>query len=283
MTASGTIDVVIPVFQRPEACLAVFSLLAQGSMVNRIFLIDASPDGRISELIVQLANESGRVVAVRCPSSSFSRPKCLNAGLRLCEAPLTLVSDADIIWFNTTVRQMCTVVNSTNGLCHVESVEETDQKSRSLSRPGYDYRVIVKNAHQPLLHIIRRTTLNGVRSGPGLVLASTDCWNAIGGYCEDFVGWGWEDKDLLIRAALSGKQVDRAGRVLHLSHDDTKRNTSFDRVEPARSRNANILTSVSRIARGELNGDLAGGSSLVDKRPPVTICFEDGVEAELSS
>lgn len=70
---------------------------------------------------------------------------------------------------------------------------------------------------------------------------------SIGGYKQIFTGWGWEDQDLLIRAKLLGIKIASDGKVIHLSHDDTKRNR-YCNIQPSQTRDRNIIACLSSLS-----------------------------------
>jgi hypothetical protein len=192
------------------------------------------------------------------------------------------MSDADIVWSPDTLKQMATIASAANTLCTVEKVQETDFRSVALSRRSYTYRLTRQSPASVRVEIVRRYANNDTRPGCGLVMAHRQVWARLNGYCEDFVGWGWEDQDLLIRAEIAGCRVCKAGSVLHLSHADSLRNATFSNLDPSITRDANILTCVRRIKSGILRGD-AGLADSCNNTTQVTaeICFESGIEAEL--
>jgi len=65
--------------------------------------------------------------------------------------------------------------------------------------------------HYELCHIILRAVQDKecfLRTIGGLVIIRKQHFLKLGGYSEDFVGWGWEDRDFKMRAARSGlKQI----------------------------------------------------------------------------
>jgi GT2 family glycosyltransferase len=279
------LDVIIPVYERPEAAVAVFSLLAAAPRIRQILLVDSSQTGDHAGHLTLLARRDGRVSALHHPLQIFSKSRCLNAGIRASQAELVLVSDADIFWLPETIHQMVATVAYDHVICHVANVQETDVDAIALRRAGYGFRIDVSHDARRL-EVVRRDLNQGAsRPGCGLILASRKSWHHLGGFSEDCVGWGWEDQDLLIRASLMRFSVAKLGRVLHMSHSDSLRNASLGNVDPASTRNANILRSVARIRSGKLHGDLnhmrthdgTKSSELV----PIEIRFEPGIEAEL--
>jgi predicted glycosyltransferase involved in capsule biosynthesis len=276
---TANLDVVIPVSERPEVAATLFSLFRCGSFVRKTIVVDASQSGAVGSELSRLFAGEDRLVILSRPRPVFSKSVALNAGLLHCEAEFVLVSDADVIWSGTTLASMRTNVERAVHFCHVRHVEETDGANIAVQRRGYDYRLAF-DGQEAQLTIVRRMIRAAGREGPGLVLARLSDWHRIGGYFEGFEGWGWEDKDLLIRAALLGRRITRAGRVLHLSHSDQRRQSQSG-VDPAASRNANIAMSLRRIATGNHLGDLRPNAAGPLRPPKVRIGFDSGVAQEL--
>lgn len=274
----GEVDVIIPAYRRPEAIVSVITLLALGQTVRRIFIIDSGNGGIDGQLVARLAGDE-RVSVMCCSRSPFCKSAALNLGLRACTSRNVLVSDAEIVWRMDTFQAMQAVVVNDNAFCFVRDVEETAGRSSATVRPRVGYR-IDSTKSPPAVFIERRLTAEQTRPGCGLVLASQEAWRNVGGYCEDLVGWGWEDQDLLMRAELLGGAVASAGHVLHVTHSDGRRNTDLPGLTPVLSRNNNIRRAISRISAGRLSGDLMPDRQELACVPP-RFLFDPDIEDEL--
>lgn len=276
---AAQLDVVIPVSERPEVAATLFSLFSCGSLVRKVIVIDASQSGAHASELSGLFPGEDRLVLLSRPRAIFSKSVALNAGLSYCEAEFVLVSDADVVWSGATIAAMYAKLEGAAHFCHVSHVEETDRGDITVKRKGYSYRLEF-DGKEPQLTILRRVIRPARREGPGLVLARLSDWHHIGGYVEGFKGWGWEDMDLLIRAELLGRQITRAGRILHLSHSDQRRQ-SRSGIDPVSSRNANIAMSLRRIAAGNHLGDMKSHGPERLCLQKVIIRFETEIAEEL--
>lgn len=202
-----------------------------------------------------------RISYVCIPQSGFNKSQLLNAGLERARSPWILLSDADILWQPSAVANLLAGAQS-GAICTVAQVRERDPTARVLGRSRRTYRldwrgdaVSVRLVADPPESAPETPQRTPQRPGCGLLCASKTVLQAIGGFKERFCGWGWEDRDLLLRAELLGARVTQAGRVLHCSHGDDRRNRFAGGLEPLRSRDRNIALSLAELQQGRLWGD----------------------------
>jgi glycosyltransferase involved in cell wall biosynthesis len=262
------LSAIIPLRDRSTVAVTAASLLAAG--VDTITIVDAeSADPATCQALHELANKNDRINIVRT-GGPFQKARLLNLGIRVASAPRILVTDADIIWTQETISELAERGRRAD-FVHVARVVESDAVTAVANRR---LRCDV-SAHGRIRIMIERRT---VRPGYGLVFASRDALLHVGGYSEDFVGWGWEDVDLLARSHALGHKIDSAGSVLHLTHGDDVRDLhqGQSRVE---SRNANIMRSLERYRNGEWFGALRRDSPTPPSR--ITIFITRGASREL--
>ena len=68
-----------------------------------------------------------------------------------------------------------------------------------------------------------------LRGFTGLVCLRKSHFLSLGGYDEDFAGWGFDDDDLVSRARQAKLQyIEEEGLVSRIEHDDAERIINFD-------------------------------------------------------
>lgn len=217
------------------------------------------------------------VTVLSCPDPGFNKSALINQGLRHALGETVLVSDADIVWNEAAINALLTtLVETPTALCYVAQVNETTPQTPALSRPRYGYRV-ERTAQGVTVRVEPVTPRPDHRPGCGLVVAQGETWQKLGGYKEQFQGWGWEDQDLLIRAELLGIPLRAAGCVLHQSHVDDLRNYFHGHQRPQTTRDLNLRRCLESLQQGELWGSL-GPPSATTAPPIIRIFAPDFVE-----
>lgn len=282
------IDVVIPHRDRGELLAAVSSCRAC-KCVERILVVDGgSTSAYVNEMLYQV-EQNLAVEVLRRPISKFSRGLLLNVGLAAASARVVLVSDADILWTEECLLSLAAEA-ARGSFAHVAEVEERNALFVSDVAHERYVAVVTREAGVPKLtiEVASCEAYEPVRPGSGLICATAERWRELGGYVDDLVGWGWEDQDLLIRAQLRNCGVVSVGRALHITHDDGSR--ALGTMTKEDSRDANIVASLVRLARGEWCGSLAtdpiGGTEVLEVSIPPKLMakFEKaGVAASLFS
>lgn len=256
MNHSSLVEVIIPVKDRLEVLECVRSLNTVEAKIARIVVCDGgSTDAQCIQYLHELECQNN-VCVMHFPAPGFNKSLLLNRGLLQATSEFLLISDADIIWNAAALDALLSSVSSsTNTICYVQDVEESQPDSVALKRDRYTYEVTVNN-HVASVNVLPADSYTKHRHGCGLICARRTTLIALGGYKEFFQGWGWEDQDLLIRAQLCGINLCAAGKVMHISHDDTARNKYHNNLEPGLTRNKNIIASLKSLAQGVLLGDL---------------------------
>ncbi|MFH7242146.1 MAG: glycosyltransferase family 2 protein [Spirulina sp.] len=280
------LDIIIPLKDRPvAACVESLwrSLVNWNAGTYRIWLCDGgSTQPEVVDTLAHLAN-GDRVTVLSRLDSGFNKAALMNEGLRHAQAETVLVSDADILWNEAALESVLTVLDATpTALCHIAQVNETEPQTTALSRPRYGYRL--KTTAQGLAVIVEQVAPRpDHRPGCGLVAARRETWQTLGGYKEQFHGWGWEDQDLLMRAELLGIPLRAAGCVLHQSHADALRNPFHGHQPPQATRDLNLLRCLEGLQRGDLWGDLGNsGDSIQTRRPPIQAAIRVDLPPDLA-
>lgn len=251
----AALEVIIPIKDRKEVKQCVNSLLDTKNIIKKILLIDGGSTDSDCLTVFDELEKNPKIKIIHSPQSGFNKSKLLNQGIQATTSDFLLISDADIIWNITTLQNLLkTVLSSSNIICSVKDVQESQPLSVELHRQRYIYQIDY-HGDTAILQIVSASP-DKKRPGCGLVCTGRSSFFELGGYKEIFKGWGWEDQDLLIRASLLGFQVYTQGKVLHLSHSDASRNLYNDNLSPVQTRNQNILFCIESLIQGHLQGDL---------------------------
>jgi glycosyltransferase involved in cell wall biosynthesis len=250
------LDVIIPVKARSSIMQCIDSLLAC-PQVDRILVCDGGSEAEDYAKLVELSHAVEKLDLLPYTMSGFNKSYLLNQGIAAANADYLLISDADILWNPATLDGLqAQIMNHDHVICTVAEVTESDPNAVALKRDRYTYRITHTDDAIYLL-IQPAHLLPDQRPGCGLLYTRRQTLLGLGGYKEQFQGWGWEDQDLLIRAQLLGVRVTCAGTVMHLSHGDDQRNRFHHHRAPSETRNANIQRAIASLSRGEFYGDLA--------------------------
>lgn len=248
------LEAIIAVKNRIEVEQCVQSLLNIKSIL-RITICDGGSTHECIASLQKLANSCDRLSILNLPITGFNKAKLLNHAITKSNSESLLISDADIIWNQDAVDKLVSKVAS-NTICYVQEVEESQAQNVAVKRDRYTYNIYIKN-NIATVEIVPWSEHSGdSRPGCGLICVQKSTLISLGGYKELFTGWGWEDQDLLIRAKLLDIKIATNGKVIHLSHDDTKRNQHCNNFQPSQTRNRNIITCLASLSQGVVLGDL---------------------------
>lgn len=274
------LEAIIAVKDRVEIEQCVQSLLE----IKSIFRITICDGGSTDECIARLqklANLCDRISILNLPATGFNKSRLLNHAITKSNSELLLISDADIIWNQEAVDKLVSKV-AANTICYVQDVEESQAQSISVKRDRYTYHIQIDN-NIATVEIVPCSEHSGdSRPGCGLICVQKSTLISLGGYKELFTGWGWEDRDLLIRAKLLGIKIATNGKVIHLSHDDTKRNQHCNNFQPSQTRNRNIITCLTSLSQGVIRGDLPVEHSSQIKFNIVSFTFPESLTKNLT-
>ncbi|MEB3290741.1 MAG: glycosyltransferase [Leptolyngbya sp.] len=281
--------IIIPLKDRPVApCIESLrqGMAAWAPGTYHLWICDGgSTQPEVVATLTRVARGDGVTVLSR-PDPGFNKAALMNEGLRHAQGETVLVSDADILWNEAALNALlATLAETPSALCHIAQVNETTPQTPALSRPRYGYG-IERTAQGITVRVEPVPLRPDHRPGCGLVAARWETWHTLGGYKEQFQGWGWEDQDLLIRAEVLGLPLRAAGCVIHQSHHDTWRNRFHGHQPPQKTRDFNLRRCLESLKQGELRGDLwpdLGGDLGRDlgslpkaTAPPIhRICFPD--------
>jgi hypothetical protein len=187
---------------------------------------------------------------------TFNKSFAQNIGAANAAGETLLLLDTDVILED----DLFTLAGESLGqraFLTVASVRESGHKQNGCYGEGLELAYITEIS-VPCGRTIRLETNRvkphaGVRSGPGLIAVRRAHFLQVGGTNSALEGWGWEDLDLIARLQFElGLERVQAGRVLHLSHQDTARALGGrSRVE---SEQENYLTCLANYTAGLFQG-----------------------------
>jgi predicted glycosyltransferase involved in capsule biosynthesis len=142
----------------------------------------------------------------------FERAKLNNVGIRNANTEYIMTTDVDMMFGPDFVKELLSRVG-----------ENIFVESRTMYLKGLATRKIYKGKIDPLNdidsckigRIKKRSTAGGCQC------AHIDQWNKVRGFDEDFIGWGSEDYDLLMRMVSSGAKevwMGESSSSLNLFH-----------------------------------------------------------------
>lgn len=277
----ATLEVIVPVKDRVEIEQCAQSILSINSTLRITICDGGSTDAQCIAGLQNLAHKCDRISILNFPNTGFNKSRLLNHAIAKSTNELLLISDADIIWNQDAVDKLTSKVGS-NTICYVQDVEESQPQSVSVKRDRYTYNIHVDN-NTASIEIVPWSEHSGdMRPGCGLICTRKSTLISLGGYKELFTGWGWEDQDLLIRAKILGIKIASDGKVIHISHDDTKRNQYCNNFQPSQTRNRNIITCLKSLSRGVLLGDLRVENHRQPKPYLVSFQLSDSLTKDLA-
>lgn len=169
----------------------------------------------------------------------FNKSLALNVGIHLASQNACLMLDADIRLCEYDVAAALAIIADGAFLTLDRVVAEQDQVG--LGRSG-----LAAIRHLVALDFIDGRSIEvetaalfndgNARSGPGILLAQTARLREIGGYNSAFVGWGWEDIDVIVRLQHLGLLRQAHGLGWHLADEAVGPSHSTKRDSDMRNR-----------------------------------------------
>ena len=168
----------------------------------------------------------------------FNRSAAINTAAKIAgDWDVAVIIDADVICSPDRVKEAVTVASGTSQMILPHSTRyDLGRKAAELFRAGkIDTAEVIANPNR----WVRReyNEGNGHPSVSSVVVVSRTLWDEIGGFDEQFKGWGFEDTAFAAAAATFGQIVRMDGAVIHLWHPtqrEGKRGTSGWSVNSAR-------------------------------------------------
>jgi GT2 family glycosyltransferase len=143
----------------------------------------------------------------------FSKGALLNAAIRsLSGHGYIVVTDVDIVWNYNALK--CLQRSSRPGNFQFCGRVIESNASKVLTSPVFAVSIVSKRAVLEWGCDASRKD----RPGYGIQSFDHDTFAKIGGYDNNFFGWGWEDVDIILVASALGFPIRRFGDLIHISH-----------------------------------------------------------------
>jgi hypothetical protein len=203
---------VIPVMGKPMLgqVLQYYCRCAR-EFIERVVVVDY--DAAFSEayhLYEPLADTPHVIIAIN-GEAYFNKSRAINVGVGFAGAACMAICDADVLIVSETLaawQQM--LLEERRGCVALYPVEMIE-------------------------------TANGVsRDAPGIVALRMAEYLCVRGYSNEFVGWGFEDRDFLWRLDAAGVKTIKAGSARHISHSEVERTQNYACVDNLRTDSAGL-------------------------------------------
>jgi hypothetical protein len=142
----------------------------------------------------------------------FSRSAARNEAFDMSTGDILVVSDAD------TICESQTVIKALRALDQGAPWVVAHDRYYSLTRE-YTNRLLSQSPSTPLMHPFESDWIMHACSLAGVLVIPRAAWERVGGYNEEFIGWGFEDNEFAARLDQHwGRHVRGRGPMLHLWH-----------------------------------------------------------------
>lgn len=222
MISLSSIDLIIPCriseSDRRENFIAVISYIIKNYNEFRLIIVEMDERSIVNSCLPAFPDTNIISVFVR-NTGRFSRARCLNLGVRVATAPILCFHDADMVADATQMIEAIRVLRDTN-----------------ISDVRYPHRgcINVSGAlKQRFCQTLDASLFDGIDAGhltedshilygniaSGVVFYRRHQFIDVGGFNEEFVGWGGEDDELLLRTRSLGlKHHTVETSLFHLHH-----------------------------------------------------------------
>jgi hypothetical protein len=190
---------VIPVMRKPmlRQALQYYAELVP-DLIERIVVVDY--DYAFSQhrgLYTPLAKVPHLKVVIE-GETYFNKSRAINLGVALAEASHIIGCDADVLInvaaISSWAQTFCAPPSAGIALMPTHMVETADGRNRD---------------------------------APGIVAFMACNFIVVEGYSNEFIGWGFEDRDFLWRLSQAGIQVIKTGAAVHISHGELERTQNY--------------------------------------------------------
>lgn len=185
------------------------------------------------------------VIRVDRKTDLFHKTRAINIGIKRAKTPYVCLTDADQIF-------------QPNFFGILEKTLITDPKSFVRCKtyfanrlPGFNPEEINRGHYK---HFLRTVIANQTKKphGEGCCHGVLRKWLLdVGGHDEKYIGWGYEDKDLVMRAKSNGYHmvwIDDKTSMVHLPHQRNKGYFCFKHISKNRTRFENKRKNVQVVA-----------------------------------
>ena len=169
-----------------------------------------------------------RLSCVNVQTTVFNKCLAINLGVSVARSERLFLIDADILLTEDFLPTAFDIVGERHFFT-VERVLESDPEplDDQLKEMATSISFVARNGRKAMA-TVRRGLHNDSRNAPGLVMLTRALFLEVGGMNADLRGYGWEDRDLLLRLQFAlGLEERSAGTVIHLSHKDEAQHAAW--------------------------------------------------------
>jgi len=189
-------------------------------------------------------------------SGVYARPASYNVAAKLSTRPIIMTMDTDVILKPEYLEKAIKLLDNEkigmiipyNGI-----VINTDQTIKDKFKENANYDILLDYVPKQfdILYKEEHTQIQHNRSVGGITIFKKDRYNDFGGYNPNFLGWGFEDNELVCRIKKMGYEIGRINNkdawIWHLTHPGTIKNN-----HPFYDNNQKINNAVTRMNKEEL-------------------------------
>ena len=208
------------------------SILRAGADVGGEVII-VNFGGNLEQLCGELPHDrsSLRLISV-AGTKSFNKSAAQNIGIANAVHPICFFCDCDIVLPVPGLKQIVSdgldVEHEFRTIKNIRETELNTREARNIRSFGYTLRIRLQNDRMIEIVDSEEDIESGLRSSPGLLIAARRHIVEINGYNSSFLGWGWEDQDMICRLTLGlGLRRSSIGCLDHISHNETSRVVNY--------------------------------------------------------
>jgi len=186
----------------------------------------------------------------------YARPASYNVAAKLSTRPIIMTMDTDVVVKPEFLEKAIKLLDDEkigmiipyNGI-----VLNTDEKIKAEFKETLDYEAFLPYVPKQfdIMYKEEHITVQHNRSVGGITIFKKDRFFDFGGYNPNFLGWGFEDNELVCRIKKMGYQIGRVTNdeawIWHLSHPGTVKNN-----HPFYNNNQKINNVVAKMSKDEL-------------------------------
>ncbi|GAB4027554.1 MAG: glycosyltransferase [Candidatus Microgenomates bacterium] len=187
------VDVVIPTYNSSKYIIeAIESVIRQGDIVNKIYVVDDGSTDSTHDIVARLADSDERIIYVYQTNKGPSAAR--NAGIKLCNSPYVAFLDSDDIWLKNKLLKQIRVFNNTRfknlGVVYGSYIDMDE--SGNILKKFSSFKLNKKIRGKVTNWLINKNCIAGSDSA---VLIKRECFNNVGlfdenlGACEDWDMW----------------------------------------------------------------------------------------------
>ena len=255
---------VIPWKNRPELKTSLgYNAAIFNNLSIKVVIVNCGGDNKQLKDIVRTSGITTELIYL--PTATFNRSLALNIGSYYSSSDLLFLVDADVLANQDSLVEAIAYLKHDNNC--VITIKELMESIPEHTPPYFDRGCLKEVTLTQLTHFVwsngsttsvpnwRSNLQNGSQGGQGQLIVKRQDLLRIGGYDSEFVGWGFEDIDVLIRLQhVLHARHEQIGEATHISHGDDIRNIDFGPKHVTNRRNR--LFAFAKYGEGQFDGSI---------------------------